>query len=519
MNHRNRLLVVLDLIVICAALSALPSLAEVLPTKGKFCGIYQVNRSGVGRLKFFIFSKDLKEQMAPFENKYVEIEVLKARQPMNPGAVVIDQIGSVTRLPDPLLELRLKVVPSNSGADGSFDLVCMVTNHADKEIIFDADTLQIGVCGYRQSLSSVPDIDFLNSGYTPRQLGFVGDLSQVSNFLTPMKPGERTHFYSRFVTLRPREEVPFVIHGMRREPGEYELAATASYSIGDNKPLPLAATIPINLPVVHDNPKSVQPLKVESHFVYDDEWLVAEGVISDPSEMGVSVFTKASEGLHFLPGLVQIHTASGELLQADLDWIEPNGSWKKSLLEREGLHFKFRVRNQDRFSRVNIAKVGLWTVTSRGLERLILSDQIPTSTRPALPSWGASTHGCRMRIETPRTTFAAEEKVRFFVQAESDGSEADILWVNEHKFWSQVVATVDGKNARIETGGVSDAIFYEFPFQVDVELALIKDLTRGKHILQFSVQGDSGIYKNLRGKSFRKLNATLVSNVIEFEVR
>lgn len=388
-------------------------------------------------------------------------------------------------------------------------------NHADKEINFDAETLQMGVRGYPQIVSARPNIDFFNSGYTPRQLRFGGNLSQVSNFLTPMKPGRRTHSYSRLITLRPREEVPFVIHGMRREPGEYELAATASYyDIGDNKWVPLAAAVPINLPVAHDNPKSVHPLKVESRFIYEDEWLVAEGVISDPSDMGLSVFTKESQGLHFLPGLVQIYSDSGKLLQADLDWIEPDGSWKKSLV-KEGLPFKFRIRNEDRFSRVNLAKVGLWTVTSRGLERLILSDHIATRTRPAIPPWGASIRGCRMRIDLPRTTFVVGEKIRFFVQAESDGSEADMLWVNQHKFWSQVVATIDGKNARIESGGVSDAIVYEFPFQVDVNLALIEDLTQGKHVLQFSVKGDAGIY----GKNLRKLDATLVSNLIEFEVR
>lgn len=124
-----------------------------------------------------------------------------------------------------------------------------------------------------------------------------------------------------------------------------------------------------------------------------------------------------------------------------------------------------------------------------------------------------------MRIETPRTFFTVSEKIRFFVQAESDGSEADLLWVNDGKFHSQIVATVDGRKATIELGGVSDGIFNEFPFQRDVGLARIDNLGRGKHVLQFSVQGDPGTYKNLRGEGFRKLNGTLVSNVVEFEVR
>lgn len=518
MKLNNRLLIALALVVISFILLEAPSQAEILPTKGRFRGIYQVTRSGVGRLEFFVFSKDLKEKMAPFENKYVEIEVLKASQAMNPGKVYIDQIGVVTRLPDPPLELRLKAVSSSAGDDSSFELVCMVVNRSAEEVIFDAETLQMGVRGYPQVSPERSYVDFSNSGYTGRQLSFGGDLTQVSNFLTPMKPGARTHFYSRQIALRPTEEAPFVIHGMRREPGEHEMAATASYWTKGQR-IPIAAAVPIDLPLAHEHPNSRQPLKVECRFVHDDEWLEAEGVISDPAEMGVSVFAKAAKGLHFLPGLVQLNTTSDEPLEADLDWNEPDGAWQKSVLDRKGLHFKFRVRNRDRFSRMNIARVGLWTVTSRGLERLLLSDQVAPRMRPAPLPWGTTTHGCRMRIETARTAFAAGEKIRFFVQAESDGGEADMLWVNDGKFWFQVLATVDGKNARIETTGISDGHVYHFPFQADVGLAKIDDLAPGKHVLRFSVQGDAGIYKNLRGESFRKLDATLESNVVEFEVR
>ena len=124
-----------------------------------------------------------------------------------------------------------------------------------------------------------------------------------------------------------------------------------------------------------------------------------------------------------------------------------------------------------------------------------------------------------MRIETPRAYFAPGENIRFFAQAESDGSEADLLWVNNGKFQSQIVAAVDGGKAIIERTGISDGHLNKFPFQREVGLALIKNLTRGKHVLQFSVQGDPGTYKNLREESFRKLDGTLVSNVFEFEVR
>ena len=99
-------------------LLGMSGLAEILPTKGTFRGIYEVNRAGVGRLNFFIFSQSLKDRMAPYENKYIEIEILKAQQLMNPGDVVVEQFGNVTRLPDPPLELRLKAVPSNSGPAG-----------------------------------------------------------------------------------------------------------------------------------------------------------------------------------------------------------------------------------------------------------------------------------------------------------------------------------------------------------------------------------------------------------------
>jgi hypothetical protein len=378
--------------------------------------------------------------------------------------------------------------------------------------------LQIGVMGYAQHPAGAA-VDFQNSGYTAGQLGFTGQMAQVFNFLSPMGPGARTHFFTGSVTLRPCEEAPFIVHDVQRQPGEYELVASATFYTAEREHIPLRSSLALDLPLEAVKTKPIQSLTLKANAANDDEWLIVKGNIADEFGADVSLFTKSREQDHFLPGLVEIYSDSGELLPADLDWQEPDGSWRSISLGREGVSFKFRVRPRDRFSRAAVTKIEFTTVTNRGRERFILADHLVASTRPELPAWGDTVGGCRMRIAVPRDCFKGSERVRFFVQAESDGSGADLLWVNSGKFQSQVKAMIDGKQAQIESGGVGDAIVNSFPFQGDVALALIERLAPGKHLLQFAVKGDPGIYENTRGESFRKFDGTLVSNTVEFELR
>src|SRR4029453_17072043 len=66
---------------IVVAIAPIPSTrAEILPTNGVFQGIYFQNRAGVGHFDFFIVSAELTKKLAPYNGKFVEIEVLRGIQ-------------------------------------------------------------------------------------------------------------------------------------------------------------------------------------------------------------------------------------------------------------------------------------------------------------------------------------------------------------------------------------------------------------------------------------------------------
>ena len=110
------------------------------------------------------------------------------------------------------------------------------------------------------------------------------------------------------------------------------------------------------------------------------------------------------------------------------------------------------------------------------------------------------------------------EKIRLHFQAESDGKKADVLWIDEGDYETQVIALVDGKKAPIGTTQICDGCANTFPFQGEITLASLYKAAPGKHTLQLSILGNGGTYKNLRGEKFRKLRGKLVSNTVEFEV-
>ena len=112
----------------------------------------------------------------------------------------------------------------------------------------------------------------------------------------------------------------------------------------------------------------------------------------------------------------------------------------------------------------------------------------------------------------------AGKQIRFFFQAESDGNEADILWINEGNRASHVKIELDGKPAPVSSTGLTDALVYHFPFQAEINLAYGLRLSPGRHRLKVSVTGDKGIYANLRQERFRRFAGTLVSNELAFEV-
>lgn len=204
MSRFRQLLVVSGLVAMFMMLLGTSIQGALHPTKGTFRGICHVNRAGVARMNFFIFSAELKTKLASHAGRYIEVEVLKADQPTNPGPVYVEEIGTVVELPAPPLELKLAVRPSPAAGDGAFETTCSVLNRGSEAVTFDADTLQVGIQSYPGRPVRLVD-PMPGLGYTGRQLVFGGAAPQVHNFLSPQIPGKSTTFYTRWVSLRPGE--------------------------------------------------------------------------------------------------------------------------------------------------------------------------------------------------------------------------------------------------------------------------------------------------------------------------
>jgi hypothetical protein len=393
-----------------------------------------------------------------------------------------------------------------------------LANTGRVDAVVNANDLQVGVYGYPQPLVS-EEVDFVfGSGYTRRQLSFGGTLLQRWNFLSPMEPGESTHFYTGPVRLRPGESAPFVLHSVALAPGEYELAAAGAYYPNRDERVPLLVGEPLDIPLPNQGVKTNMTLRCEASVQLDDEWFVFKGRLLPCGSDTAFIFARPEHGMSLLPGLVQLRSPSSAVLAARLDWHEPDPPWVLTQVGVNGLPFTFRVRQADRFSREPIATMTLWTVTSNGIEKLLLADSLPVPGLPPLPPWGETRDGCRLRLALPREVFSSNERIRFFFQAESDGTQADMVWMDKGHFPTHVVASVDGSSLPIGETGISDEHVNLFPFQGEIKLASLHKVQPGRHTLQLSIRGDPGTYTNLRGEKFRKFNGKIVSNMVQFEV-
>jgi len=501
------------LVVANAFLAAAIVRAEILPTEGTFRGIYYQNRAGVGHFKFFIVSGEQTKQLAPYNGKYIELEVVSGIQPVNPGPAFIKKIGRVTELPPPPLQVDVKTVCPGSSGPGTFDIVYSFKNGGRSELILDVDRVGIGLEGYRD-VARPDEVDkAFGRNLTNKQYTYGGQRNQPWNLIHPMSPGKSTHFYTKRIKLLPGEAVPFVWHGINESPGEHEVVVSAALPSGGDEPIPVMFRKALDLPLERI-PVQRSDLTIHAKAARDAEWLTIEGRLCNETEGEKSIFAQPDGDQLFLPGLVQLEGPDGKLLSIDLDWEEPYTGWTRKYIAREGTAFRFRVRQSNHFHMAKESRLCLWTVTDDGLEKLTVADDLPAPPIVRDVPWGKAENGCRLRIRMAKDHFAIGEQPRFFVEIESDGTSADILWINGGD--SKIL--VDGEPAKLYTTALVHDHVLGFPRQGEIKLAHNHGLAEGKHNLTVEVQGRGGEYTNLTNRKFRKFEGKLISNAVEFSL-
>ena len=506
-------------LVLVAVLPGGASRAEILPTKGTFRGIYHVNRAGVGRMDFFIFHAKLKPRMAQCDGKCISVQILKGRQPINPGPVVVDEIGEVEMLPSPALRAEIEtIVPGASGPE-TLDVLCAFRNTSKTTVRLRGYDVGLSVLsGPPEPVPDQPDF-FLKAGYTTSQYCFRGLPAQPSSGLEAPGPGDSARYQSDSTHIEPGQSVPFVWHSLKLRPGKHELAVSASYYLrGPKIHVPVKAWTPLDVPMAKTTARPRSRLAAHATITRRDEWLSVAARVAHLADQPRHLFVKQQRDLLRLPGQVRAQDKDGRALPIRVDWTSPNAPWVRRAVDRRGLDFRFRLRLSDFFSEAHPARITLWTVTDGGLERLTLAEHLSAPPQRPMPPWGARVRGCRSRIRAARERFKPGERIRFFLQAESDGTEADMLWLDKGHGASHVRVEIDGAPVLTDGRPLSDEHVHPFPFQRELYTARRLGLAPGRHRLKLVVTGDGGVYTNLKGKQYRKLDGTLISNEVEFEV-
>ena len=471
---------------------------EDLPTKGKFKGIYHVGRDGVGRFRWLTIPKGFHPQLAPFDGKYLELELVKAKRDGR-GSVTLEKIGAVREIPRPPLEIDIQPMSHPGGAPKIFDILVRVGNPGKKAITIDIRDLWLG-CGKGESASY--------------------------HMVRPLTPGAYVNFYARHALLLPGESVPLVWHSVERPRGEYEIAARLVLRGKDGGLIPYAAWRNLDVGrggVVKQLKKLKSKLQLRGKVVKQEaESIHLSATLVNPAKEKRHIFVRqARDGRLFIPALIQAWDAGGKYVSCQLDWWQPPGPWKRRLIRGNEITFKFSLRHSNRFDAAAINRITLWTVTDRGLEKFTLVDRVQDKTIGPLPPWGPAIAGRMCRIRMVKPSFAPDEEIRFFFQARATGKAVpnEIFRLEKGQRPERIRIEVDGKVIPLgTTTGFSDEINYGFPFQMEFRLPRELKLTPGAHRVKVSVRCDAGTYVDIEGKKWKKFEGTLASNGVEFKV-
>ena len=219
------------------------SIAAVIPEKGTFEGVYHRDRSGVGRFSDFHVHPKLHDKLANVQGKRIRLEVLKARQPINPGPSLIHEIGGHTLLEEDSLGFEVSVVPLVK-KDDECALVIWLINQKKRQIELSLQGLTVGL--YRPRKVAHPEKSSILVPYTNAQMATRKQIIQwLNNHLVNQRNAfERGHH----VSIGPDERFP-VVTFVKDPPWPLEILVKCPVGIGSETTYAAEAWYSLKRPV------------------------------------------------------------------------------------------------------------------------------------------------------------------------------------------------------------------------------------------------------------------------------
>jgi hypothetical protein len=199
--------------------------AEDLPRKGTFEGIYRQDRWGVSGFSFYLVAPELHAQLKPYSNKRIRLEVLEARQYVNPGDAIVHKIGKVTELDNSQVVPDLRVHAANSPGDNKLldvELKFLVSNESDRSLDLSLQDVHVGIRRRDPRLpKDVRPTEFANYQMWQLKLESISTGTFNNHLSESIGSFENGHH----VRIAPKEAFPIVVN-CRLDVGEYEFSIT-----------------------------------------------------------------------------------------------------------------------------------------------------------------------------------------------------------------------------------------------------------------------------------------------------
>jgi len=531
-------------------------LSETLPTKGVFKEVYYKDHFGIGRFGFcLVIDKTLQEQLEKYDGKYIEIEVLAGRQPTNPGPVIVDKIGNIKLLPQPLVisVTRETTVQENT----PFQIFSSLKNAGKSDIEINpryitATIREYGKFDYLNKkgiFSSIGNTRFLTGDAikdTELSVGEVqfpfrsligGELNVPTAILGNPSEGPGSYL------LKPDSTMPFTLVLSKGLPeGKYEVEFTVIATVSIVK-----SWLVINSVKEKFEQKS-KPSELTLSYCKindDDPWIKSTyGNISDTEKasssewIGLSLILKnISKKERFIPassdsgGMLCVghligYTTSGKMVGLVFKYRHPPSKhWSLVKIPQEGHTIKFHFRHPSYFPEELIVKLTCQILTDQGLESFVIEPEYKDPFFVKSPDPGPATNGVTCRIRTDKTVYKVGEQIRFYAQFTNISGKPICWWKPDSDLGENIEVLIDDRGITLPNNkaeyisGWAAQWRCAIPEESVICLPNSLNLAPGKHSLIYKIISKAGTYRNANNENISLLDGILISNTVQFTVK
>lgn len=491
--------------------------AELLPTTGTFKGIYHQDRFGGRHFLFFNIPEELYSAFEKYNGKYIEVEVLKGEQPMNPGNVTIESIGTIAELFPPGITLTASVAPASPVAGTPCQVIVQAQNTGDKHVDLRPG---IRVLLRGSPVSTGPPVTW---SYSPINTWHLRNLVKSIPWQRHHILGHPADHVSK-IELAPGESLPWAISFDQGVPaGRYELEAGLAIE-GNDERTPVAAWVSLDVGTVagEENLGRTTLNLAHSPFKTGPEWVAVQLNLTNEEDSKARAIPQCMDHgkVPLWAGRLHGYAQDGVEVPLTFDYPldhamgPPEGMWQPTLIPREGLQMTMKFRAESWFQPAPLKTLTCDILTDRGLETFTITDAFENRLFSPPPPFGETKNGVKCRSRAQKENYKQNETIRLYWQVVNVDQVP--VTCRSKDGWQ---VRIDGKN--VKSAYNADRVWgwatEQGPYWPDEYFIDLKDvtLTPGRHSVQLVCKGSmQRFYKNANGAKIPVFKGSLLSNVI-----